>query len=165
MKSAVLILVAAGLAVTGACTDTMMGGSTIVSSIIPSGGATDVDPSSPVTVMFSGPMQAGMEAYMALHLGAVAGPAVPGAWAWSDGLTRLTFTPADPLEAGTMYVLHMGGGMMDADGDMLDFGHCGDAHGGQWATGGMMGGNGGMMGSGWQHTNGSYGMVFSFTTR
>jgi hypothetical protein len=28
----------------------------------------------------------------------------------------------------------------------------------------MMGGSYGMMGSGWQHANGTYGMVFSFTT-
>ena len=47
--------------------------------------------------------------------------------------------------------------------------------GGQWATesmmtggtqhGGGMGPGGGMMGQGWQHpSNGSYGMLFSFTT-
>jgi hypothetical protein len=29
----------------------------------------------------------------------------------------------------------------------------------------MMGGNGGMMGSGWAHPNGTYGMIFTFTTR
>jgi hypothetical protein len=30
--------------------------------------------------------------------------------------------------------------------------------------GSMMGGMSNMMGSGWQHANGTYGMVFSFTT-
>jgi hypothetical protein len=37
--------------------------------------------------------------------------------------------------------------------------------GGQWATGGMMGGQTGMMGTGWHNSNGSYGMVFGFTTQ
>ena len=41
--------------------------------------------------------------------------------------------------------------------------------GGQWITGGMMGGSHaggawGMMGPGWRNSNGSYGMAFSFTT-
>jgi len=44
--------------------------------------------------------------------------------------------------------------------------------GGHWVTqqmlgdwgGGMMGGMGSMMGPGWQHHNGTYGMVFTFTT-
>ena len=41
--------------------------------------------------------------------------------------------------------------------------------GGQWIMGGMMTGTHGgmawgMMGSGWHNANGSYGMVFTFTT-
>ena len=36
--------------------------------------------------------------------------------------------------------------------------------GGQWASGTMMGSNTGMMGPGWQHANGTYGMIFTFTT-
>jgi hypothetical protein len=166
MKRALpMILMAAGLAATAGCTDTMMGGGTIVNSVTPSGGATDVDPSAPVTVVFSGPMRAGMEAYVVLHLADVAGSVVPGAWAWSDDQTRLAFTPAELLAGGTTYVLHMGGGMMDADGYALGYDHCVDQHGGNWANEDMMGGNSGMMGSGWAHPNGTYGMIFTFTTR
>jgi hypothetical protein len=45
----------------------------------------------------------------------------------------------------------------------------GEQFGGQWVSGGMMGGmgsmSGSMMGNGWQHpNNGTYGMIFTFTT-
>jgi hypothetical protein len=56
----------------------------------------------------------------------------------------------------------MGGG--------LDYEQCIARHDGQWATGAMMGYGpapglgGGMMGPGWRHANGTYGMVFTFTT-
>lgn len=64
-------------------------------------------------------------------------------------------------------MLHVGGGMTDATGAPVDYGRCG-ALGGQRATpqmmqGGMMGG-GGEMGPGWQGRDGSYGMLFTFTT-
>jgi hypothetical protein len=132
---------------------------------MPAGGATDVDPNAPIELVFSRPMQAGMEALAALHLGDVAGPVVPGAWAWSDDGTRLTFSPTDALESQTSHTLHLGGGMMDADGRALGYEHCLDQHDARWATGQMMGGNGGMMGPGWRHSNGTYGMTFTFTTR
>jgi hypothetical protein len=64
--------------------------------------------------------------------------------------------------------------MQDAAGSLLNFDHCGAQHAGQWATSSMMGGSmmggsmtggaAGMMGAGWRHANGTYGMVFSFTT-
>jgi len=121
-----------------------------------------------------------MEEYAALHEGPVTGPEVAGTWARStDGMT-LTFTPDAPLKPATMYTIHIGGGMMDEDGHTVDLDMHGMDMGGEWATesmmtGGMgsgMGGMGGMggqpgthMGQGWQDpSNGTYGMVFSFTT-
>ena len=161
-----MFLMGAGLALAGACTDsTSPSGDTIVTSIVPTGGATDVDPNAPIELVFSRPMQAGMEAFAALHAGDTAGPVFPGGWAWSNDRTRLTFTPAGPLDAGTAYTIHMGGRMIDADGRALGYEHCLDQHGGRWATDQMMGDNGGMMGAGWRHTNGTYGMAFTFTTR
>ena len=64
----------------------------------------------------------------------------------------------------------MGGG--------LDYHQCIAQHDGQWATaaivghgpgpgpgmGGGMVGDSSMMGPGWRHPNGTYGMVFTFTT-
>ena len=138
-----------------------------VVSVVPSGGDTGVDPNAPIVVTFSHAMQAGMEQYAALHEGDVNGPVVAGTWAWSDDRTALTFTPAQPLMSQTQYTLHLGGGMRATDGGFVDYGSCVGQHSGQWATqemmgGGMMGGN--MMGTGWRHPNGTYGMVFTFTT-
>ena len=98
-----------------------------VVSVVPSGGATGVDPNAPIVVTFSHVMQAGMQ-----------------------------------------YTVHLGGGMRATDGGFVDYGSCVGQHSGQWATramvgGGVMGG-GNMMGSGWRHPNGTYGMVFTFTT-
>jgi len=66
-------------------------------------------------------------------------------------------------------VVHLGGGMMTQAGQALDYGRYGPGMGGQWIMGGMMatshgGASWGMMGPGWRNANGSYGMVFSFTT-
>lgn len=68
-----------------------------------------------------------------------------------------------------MCVVHVGGGMMSQAGLPIDFDSHGPPVGGQWILGGMMGpAHGGhpwgMMGPGWRHANGSYGMQFAFTT-
>lgn len=145
---------------------------TVLLSVTPVGGSTDVDPNQPVVIQFSYAMAAGMEAYAALHEGDLNGPAVEGEWTWSDDRTRLTFTPAAALKPATAYVIHLGGGMRDSEGDLVDFERHGPGMGGEWATQEIMDGSGGMtpggfshMGDGWQHPNGSYGMIFTFTTR
>jgi hypothetical protein len=135
---------------------------TRVVAIEPSGGATGVDPNAPVVITFSHAMWARMEQYAALHQGGVTGPVVAGTWTWSQDRTQLTFTPAAPLEAQTRYTLHIGGGMRDAMGNPINYEYC-LSHGGQWATQQMMG-NQNMMGSGWRNQNGTYGMLFTFTT-
>lgn len=138
-----------------------------VVSIVPSGGAWGVDRNAPIVVTFSHPMRSGMEQYAALHAGAATGPVVAGTWAWSGDRTTLTFSPAQPLESQTQYTLHLGGGMRATDGGFVDYGPCLGQYGGQWVTQQMMGGGmmgGGMLGSGWRHPNGTFGMVFGFTT-
>lgn len=148
----------------------------VLLSVQPSPGSTDVTVGSSVVVTFDHAIAAGMGEYAALDEGDVTGPEVPGAWHLSDDGTTLTFTPDGPLKAATTYVIHVGGGMMDDNGHLVDLEHHGLAMGGQWATesmmtggmgSGMMGGGhtGEHMGDGWQHpANGSYGMVFVFTT-
>jgi len=165
---------AAGLAVLvllwSACSGdpASLDGETQLALVVPGGGTAGVDPAGKVVVEFDGAMMAGMEQYMALHEGDVTGPLVPGAWNWSVDLRRATFSPAVPLKAKTLYTLHLGGGMMDGAGNMVGFNRYGSGMGGQWATSGMMGNGmgtaGSMMGTGWRHSNGTYGMVFSFTT-
>jgi Big-like domain-containing protein len=138
-------------------------------SVSPEGGAAGVAIGSSMTFRFSGAMGAGMEQYVDLHMGDLSGGEVPMSCAWSADRTLLTCTPASPLAAHTTYALHLGGGMMSAAGVPVDYTAHGSAMGGQWIMGGMMtgthGGMGwGMMGSGWRNANGSYGMVFTFTT-
>lgn len=145
----------------------MAGGSFM--SINPQGGAMGFSPSAPIMLRFSAAMGAGMEQYVDLHMGDLAGPTVPMSCGWSADRTTLTCTPQGPLAPHTTYVVHLGGGMMTQAGQPLDYTQYGPMMGGQWITGGMMssshgGSPWGMMGSGWHNANGSYGMAFTFTT-
>lgn len=176
------LLVAAPLMVAiAACSDAdgtgpEDGRETLLLSVVPTGGATDVDPSGPVEVRFNHAMMPGMEAYVLLHRDGVTGPAVDGTASFSTDRTTLTFRPAASLEPATRYTIHLGGGMMDDGGHPVDWQTHGPGLGGDWATDSMMGsgmGSGvgmggargaGHMGPGWEHANGSYGMVFGFTT-
>lgn len=145
---------------------------TALLSVVPRGGSTDVDRFSQVVIEFDHAVMQGMEDYALLHEGDVTGAEVAGAWTLSIDRRALTFTPVSALAPGTRYTIHLGGGMMDADGEHVDLGTHGVHMGGAWATPGMMHGGvmGGLpgehhMGEGWEHpANGSYGMVFSFTT-
>lgn len=169
-----IVLLAATLAL-GACGNDPAAPvfSARVLSVVPAGRATGVDPGAPIIITFSRPMQPGMQQYAALHAGDVRGAVVPGAWTWTSDGTTLTFTPAWPLAGQMPYTLHLGGGMRAMDSGFVDYGPCVEGYGGQWVTGDMMSGSmmrGGMMGgvsmmgSGWRDPNGTYGMVFSFTT-
>ena len=60
-----------------------------------------------------------------------------------------------------------GAGMMDANGHPVDMDGMVNMMGGVWLMPGMMGGmhagqSMNMMGQGWQGSNGSYGMMFTF---
>ena len=138
-------------------------------SVSPAGGATGVPAGTSVTFRFGGAMAAGMEQYVDLHLGDLSGPVVPTSCGWSADRTVLTCTPASALAPHTTCAIHLGGGMMSAGGAVVDYGTYGPGMGGQWIMGGMMTGTHGgmawgMMGNGWRNGNGSYGMVFGFTT-
>ncbi len=180
-RTSVAISLALGLALLavgcGGGNGTMMGpnpsgtGSTGASfmSVTPQGGATGVSVSAPIMFRFGAAMGAGMEQYVDLHMGDLAGPNVPMSCGWSGDRTTLTCTPQGPLSSRTSYVVHLGGGMMTQAGQPLDYARYGPMMGGQWIMGGMMGSSHGgdpwgMMGSGWRNANGSYGMAFTFTT-
>ncbi len=148
----------------------MMGPSTTASvfmSVSPAGDATEVSISSGIIVRFSQPMGAGMEQFIDLHEGDTSGPVVPMTCGWSGDRATLTCQPTKPLRPRARYATHIGGGMMDADDHPVTM-TPGLQQGGQWLMPGMMGNHGGMptgmMGSGWQGSNGSYGMFFPFTT-
>ena len=143
------------------------GGATFISES-PAAGAMGVAVGTPLLFRFSGAMAAGMEQYVDLHMTDLSGAEVGMSCAWSADRTQLTCTPGSPLAPHTTYAMHLGGGMMSAGGAAVDY-TAGLGMGGQWIMGGMMtgthGGMGwGMMGNGWRNANGSYGMVFTFTT-
>lgn len=149
------------------CSDAGGPDSTTLVDVSPAPGATAVATSTTLSLTFSQPMMAGMEQYLDLHPGGIGGPVVPLTCGWNPEQTTLTCTPSAPLTPGTQYSIHMGGGMTDESGHMVNVQNW-TTMGGEWATGGMMGGTHagqpvGMMGSGWRHGT-DYGMVFEFTT-
>lgn len=167
----------AGVALLGACHSTMTSpivpASTALSSVSPSGGSSGVSTGASITIQFNHAMMTGMQAYITLHEGDVTGPLVPCTITWSADSATITLTPTAPLKPATMYTVHMGGSMRDANGYPVNLTANG-MMGGQWATGSMMNG-GGMMGGGgpmsgqemgqdWAGSNGMYGMIFTFTT-
>jgi len=178
-----IVVVALSVLALGACADdgiVPIAEDAALLSIVPGGGSVDVAVGARVVVTFDHAIGLGMEDFAALHEGDIAGPEVAGTWTLSADRTVLTFVPAQALAPVTTYVVHLGGGMVDDHGNHVDLGRHGSTMGGQWASqsmmsggmsqggmgqGGAMGPGAGMMGQGWQHpSNGSYGMVFSFTT-
>mgnify|MGYP001172517638 CR=1 FL=1 len=142
---------------------------TTLSVVSPTGGATGVDLSAPIVLTFSAPMAQGMEGYLDVHQGTTAEPVMPMSCTWSGGRTTLTCTHAAAFDPATMYTIHVGAGMMDDDDMPIDMDAMVNQMGGVWLQSGMMGGmHAGQptsgMGTGWHGTNGSYGMMFTFTT-
>jgi hypothetical protein len=156
----------------------------LLTAVSPRGADTGVATTATVTVQFDRAMPPAMAAYTTLHSGGVTGPLVPCTATWSPDSTRVMLMPDSALGAHAMYTLHLGGGMHDAMGGTVDLGTDGTSMGGRWATSAMMAGDSTMgggqmgggqmgggqmggqeMGSGWAGPNGTYGMVFSFTTR
>jgi hypothetical protein len=162
------MFVALVITVTGCSNElTTASETTTLASVTPAGGETGVDVNTPIEVGFTRPMQMGMEMYAALHEGEMSEPLAHGDWSWSDDMMHLMFHGDQPLMAGMDYTIHLGGGIRDADGNLLDWEPGFQHMGGHWATAEMMGGmmNGlNMMGEGWQHENGSFGMGFVFST-
>jgi hypothetical protein len=137
-------------------------------AVTPAAGATAVATGTSLMLRFSAPMADGMEQYVDLHRGDLSRSIVPIVCVWSEGRTLLTCTPVAPLAPRTTYAIHLGGGMTSAAGLPVDLTN-GLTMGGQWIMGGMMRGTHAGMGwatmtSGWRNVNGSYGMVFTFTT-
>lgn len=148
--------------------------SPVVVTVSPANATVGVNPAQPIVMNFDRPMMPGMEALVVLHEGTVTGPVVTGTAAWSSNRSILTFTPSVPLKSLTKYVVHMSPGLMSSTGYPINLAAC-EPLGGQYVTTGMMGftqGAGmmngswgpGMMGNGWRAADGTYGMVFTFTT-
>lgn len=143
-----------------ACSDsspTTPGAVTTLSEITPRPGATAVDPGGPIMLRFTGAMGDGMERYMSLHRGYVAGPLVPMSCAWSTDRSTLSCKPGSgPLQSGTRYTIHLGSGMMDAGGHVVETEQRGMQMGGQPVSGQPMGP---------MHSGDQAGVAFAFETR
>lgn len=166
---------ACAVALLGGCSSAGTGPSpaaTTLLAVSPRGGDTAVATSVAVTVRFSHAMPPTMAGFVALHRGDVTGPLVPCGVTWSADSTTMVMTPDSALAPHSGYTLHVGGGMHDAMGGMVDLAPDGPMMGGQWATSTMMTGDsmmgGGMgsqeMGPGWSGPGSDYGLVFTFTT-
>lgn len=143
-----------------------------LASIQPANATAGVALSAPIVLHFSKAMMSGMEMLVVLHEGSVTGPVVGTTAMWSSDRTTLTMTPQTAMKHATTYVVHMSPGLQDTAGHMINM-TPGTAMGGQTVNSGMMGGatsmmNGqwgpGMAGAGWQAANGTFGMMFTFTT-
>jgi hypothetical protein len=165
-RTTVLAVAGAVLAL-GACSESTSPAVATLTAVSPAPNAVAVAPSTTVTLTFDHAMTPGMEQYIDLHQGGITGATVPMHCAWNAGMTTATCTPTAPLAPGTQHTIHVGCGMPDAHGHMMEME--GWTHrGGEWATSGMMGGTHdghpvGMMGPGWSHGH-HYGMLFTFTT-
>lgn len=148
--------------------------SPVVLNLTPPNAATGVDPSLPIVITFNHTMMPGIESLVILHEGAVSGPAVSGVATWSSDRRVLTFIPAAPLKSRTTYVLHLSPSLRSATGQRINLAACARL-GGRTVTNGMLGVgprggmmNGawgpGMMGDGWRAADGTFGMIFTFTT-
>ena len=160
------LAVLAAVAISG-CSDSTGPATGTLTGVSPAPAAVAVAPSTTITLTFGQSMMTGMEQYMDLHQGSIAGPTVPMTCAWNPGRIALTCTPSSPLAASSQYTIHVGAGMTDSQGHMMDLADW-TTLGGQWASSGMMGGSHagqpmGMMGAGWKHDS-HYGMLFAFTT-
>jgi len=143
----------------------------VLVSIQPANATAGVDANAPVVLQFNHAMMAGMEMLVVVHEGSVSGVAVPVATTWSADRMTLTIKPQATLKHATTYVVHLSPSLKDSAGNMIRM-VPGTAMGGTMVSGSMMGAssmmNGqwgpGMAGAGWQAANGTFGMMYTFTT-
>ena len=166
----------AGLAITlllAACSGTPVEvRSTALLAVVPAVGAVGADVNAQIEVRFDSPVAPGAAQPIALQVGDCPGPVVAGTWSLSADGMGLGFAPTQPLDPSTRYTIHVGGGLTDADGAIIDLDLHGPALGGTWVTLDMVLGMSSLsMGMGpshsgpeWLYLNGMYGLAFAFTT-
>ena len=154
-------------------TDVLAIDAPIALSVLPAAATTGVDPTRPITITFNMSMMSGMEMLVVVHEGSVTGPQVTVSSSWSPDRHVLTITPSVMLKAKSTYAVHMSPSLRGTNGKMIDVTQCATI-GCQHVSGGMMdsGASGmmngswgaGMMGAGWKAGDGTFGMLFTFTT-
>lgn len=129
-------------------------------TITPRPGGPSATIGTPITLTFDGGMDSTARQFVDLHHGSVAGAIVPMDCLWSNGNATLTCaaTTTQPLVADSLYILHIGAGLMANDGRMI--GNTGmSAMGGTSIDAAMMTTHGGQpttgMGNGWTGSGGA----------
>ena len=154
-------------------TDALATDAPIALSVLPAAASTGVDASKPISITFNMSMMSGMEMLVVVHEGSVNGPQVTVTSSWSPDRRVLTITPSALLKAKTAYAVHLSPSLQGTNGKMINVTQCatiGCQHvsGGMMdsGAGGMMNGSwgSGMMGAGWKASDGTFGMLFTFTT-
>ena len=145
-------------------------GSTALLTTIPAAGGAGVDVNAQIEVRFDSPIAPGAGHPIALQVGDCPGPVVAGTWSRTADGMGLRFTSTQPLDPSTRYTIHVGGGLTDADGAIINLDLNGLALGGTWVTLDMVMGMTGMgmgrshSGPDWLYLNGMYGLAFAFNT-
>ena len=109
-------------------------GSTALLTTVPVAGAAGVDVNAQIEVRFDSPIAPGAGHPIALQVGDCPGPVVAGTWSRTADGMGLRFTPTQPLDPSTRYTIHVGGGVTDADGGIINLDLNGPALGGTWVT-------------------------------
>ena len=145
-------------------------GSTALLTTNPAAGTAGVDVKAQIEVRFDSPIAPGAGHPIALQVGDCPGPVVAGTWSRTADGMGLRFTSTQPLDPSTRYTIHVGGGLTDADGAIINLDLNGLALGGTWVTLDMVMGMTGMgmgqshSGPDWLYLNGMYGLAFGFNT-
>ena len=178
------LIVVSGAVMIGACSGsptvdepTVVRGPTLLLSVEPAAGAVDVSLTADIEVRFDHAVPPAMRSLIALQVGDCPGPVVGGIWSLTPDQMGLRFVPAVPLIPGTEYTVHVGGGMTDPFGMPFDLAQ--HPLGGESVTEAMVLGPDGIgmgmgmdmmgqtithTGTGWAHSDGTYGLAFMFTT-
>ena len=95
-------------------------GSTALLTTSPAAGASGVDANVEIVVRFDSPVSPGTNHPIALQVGDCPGPVVAGTWSRTADGMGLTFASTQPLDPSTRYTIHVGGGLTDADGAIIN---------------------------------------------
>jgi hypothetical protein len=90
-------------------------------TITPRPGVASATVGTPITLTFDGSVDTTVAQFVDLHRGSVTGEILPLDCTWSDGNSTLAcaITTTQPLVADSLYILHIGAGLLSSNGQQL----------------------------------------------
>ena len=90
-------------------------------TITPRPGVANATVGTPITLTFDGSVDTTVAQFVDLHSGSITGAIVPLDCTWSDGNSTLACaaTTTQPLVADSLYILHIGAGLLSSNGQQL----------------------------------------------